>query len=86
MAEFIRTEEKVIEADEPVFEAIVFRESGLYNVSIVGGRTIISKVAECKKGKWTKNNSCPFCGAFIREEDRFRSFFCYHCGADMKGE
>ena len=97
MAEFIRPEEKVVNVNESViFEnktdsdfsvsaAIVFRKSGLYDVS-VGRRTIISKVAERKKGKWTKNNSCPFCGAFIREEDRFRSFFCYHCGADMRGE
>lgn len=58
MAEFIETEEKVIDIDEPVifenktdsdFEVsagIVFRKSGLYDVSIVGRRTIISKVAE----------------------------------------
>ena len=64
MAEFIRTEEKVVNVGEPViFEnntdsdfsvsaAIVFRKSGLYDVSIVGRRTIISKVAERKKGYW----------------------------------
>ena len=58
MAEFIRPEEKVVNVSEPViFEnntdsdfsvsaAIVFRKSGLYDVSIVGRRTIVSKVAE----------------------------------------
>lgn len=98
MAEFIRTEEKVVNVGEPVifenntdsdFEVsagIIFHKSGLYDVSVVGRRTIISKVAERKKGEWTKNNSCPFCGALIRKEDKFRSFFCYHCGADMRGE
>ena len=58
MAGFIRTEEKVVNVGEPViFEnntdsdfsvsaAIVFRKGGLYDVSIEGRRTIISKVAE----------------------------------------
>lgn len=66
MADFIRTEEKVVNVGEPVvFEnntdsdfsvsaAVVFRKSGLYDVSIVGRRTIISKLPEiirCKDCK-----------------------------------
>lgn len=58
MAEFIRTEEKVVNVGDPViFEnntdsdfsvsaAIVFRKSGLYDVSIVGRRTIVSKISK----------------------------------------
>ena len=69
MAEFIRTEEKVVNVGEPViFEnntdsdfsvstAIVFRKSGLYDVSIVGRRTIVSKVAERKTGA---DSGCTF--------------------------
>lgn len=110
MAEFTRTEEKVVNVGEPViFEnntdsdfsvsaAIVFRKSGLYDVSIVGRKTIISKVERTnvkeRAGKWIRDNSnwfetmfkCSECGALIRNEDKFRSFFCYHCGADMRGE
>jgi transcription elongation factor Elf1 len=53
-----------------------------------------SAQSERKKGKWIKDDSdwfetmfkCSECGALIRKEDKFRSFFCYHCGADMRGE
>ena len=72
MAEFIGTEEKVIDVDEPVifenktdsdFEVsagIVFRKSGLYDVSIVGRRTIISKVAERKERMMPKVDPLHF--------------------------
>ena len=108
MAEFIGSEEKVIEVDESVifenktdsdFEVsagIIFHKSGLYDVSIVGRRTIVSKVertnAKERTGKWIKDDGdwfetmfkCSECGALIKKEDKFRSFFCYHCGADMR--
>jgi len=53
-----------------------------------------SAQSERKKGEWIKDDSdwfetmfkCSECGALIRKEDKFRSFFCYHCGADMRGE
>lgn len=108
MAEFIRTEEKVVNVGEPViFEnntdsdfsvsaAIVFRKSGLYDVSIVGRRTIISKVTERKKGEWKVEE---WTGDFYYEcsecKEVFRLFdetlqdlynFCPNCGADMRGE
>lgn len=99
MVEFTGGNSKSINADEHIiFEnntdsdfsvsaAIVFRKSGLYDVSIVGRRTIISKVAERKKGEWTKNNSCPFCG-FLPwyARDIHELSFCPNCGADMRGE
>ena len=97
MAEFIRTEEKAINVDEPViFEnntdsdfsvsaAIVFRKSGLYDVSIVGRRIIVSKVAERKKGRWFWTDgmyACDQCHEVLDE----KSPFCPMCGADMRGE
>ena len=108
MAEFIGGEEKVVNVGEPIiFEnntdsdfsvsaAIVFRKSGLYDVSIVGKRTIVSKVerinAKERTGEWIRDDGdwfetmfkCSECGALIKKEDKFRSFFCYHCGADMR--
>ena len=95
MAEFIRTEEKAVNVGEPViFEnntdsdfsvsaAIVFRKSGLYDVSIVGRRTIISKVAERKTGRWIDDN-CSECGQYVYHGD-VRNF-CPNCGADMRGD
>ena len=42
---------------------------------------------ERKTGKWTKDNSCPFCG-FLPwyERDIHTLSFCPNCGADMRGE
>lgn len=105
MAEFIRTEEKVVNVDEPViFEnntdsdfsvsaAIVFRKSGLYDVSVVGKRTIISKVAERQTGKWVDKGGyieCSNCGCLapsVECADNVlwkKSSFCPDCGAKMQ--
>ena len=42
---------------------------------------------ERKKGEWTKDNSCPFCG-FLPwyERDIHTLSFCSNYGADMRGE
>ena len=49
---------------------------------------------ERKKGKWVNCYTdgyrnmckCSECGARIDIQEEFKSFFCYHCGADMRGE
>ena len=49
---------------------------------------------ERKKGKWVGYDSdwlktmckCSECGAMIDINEKYRNFFCYHCGADMRGE
>ena len=48
---------------------------------------LMSLEPERKKGEWTKNNSCPFCG-FLPwyESDIHTLSFCPNCGADMRGE
>ena len=47
---------------------------------------------ERKNGKWVNCYTdgfgnmckCSECGAMIDIQEKFRSFFCYHCGADMR--
>lgn len=58
MAEFIRTEEKVVNVGGPV----IFENSDWFETMF----------------------KCSECGALIKKEDKFRSFFCYHCGAKGK--
>lgn len=105
MAEFTRGNEKCISAREPiVFEnkteskyevcaGIVFHKSGIYEVSVIGNRTIVCEVLKRKPGKWVCD-TCSKCGknlwdyfhysedgAIIEEPN-----FCPNCGADMRGE
>lgn len=38
-------------------------------------------------GDWLKTMcKCSECGAMIDINEKYRNFFCYHCGADMRGE
>lgn len=40
-----------------------------------------------KKGRWTSDNSCPFCGFQPwYEHDIHTLSYCPNCGADMRGE
>ena len=49
---------------------------------------------EWKKGKWVGYDGdwlktmckCSECGAMIDVNEKYRNFFCYHCGARMDGE
>ena len=42
---------------------------------------------ERKKGEWTKDNACQFCGYQPwYERDIHTLNFCPNCGADMRGE
>lgn len=49
---------------------------------------------ERKKGKWVTYDGdwfktmfkCSECGAMIDIDEKDRNFFCYHCGADMRGD
>ena len=55
------------------------------NIDAIDAQPTIEQ--ERKKGEWTKNNSCPFCG-FLPwyESDIHTLSFCPNCGADMRGE
>ena len=49
---------------------------------------------EREKGKWVGCDDdwlktmckCSECGAMIDINEKYRNFFCYHCGARMDGE
>jgi len=42
---------------------------------------------ERKRGAWTDDNACPFCGFQPwYERDIHTLSFCPNCGADMRGE
>lgn len=48
---------------------------------------MLSAQLERKKGTWTKDASCPFCGFQPwYEKDIHTLSFCPHCGADLRGE
>ena len=72
---------------------IIFRKSGVYDVTITGNKTIVSKVSERKKGKWLCSDDlyetavCSCCGWDTTEPwQHIKSWFefCPHCGADMR--
>ena len=102
MAEFIGGNEKDISVGEPiVFEnkteckfevcaGVVFHKSGVYEVSVVGNRTIVSEVPNGKTGKWIFDGDCykcNKCGAVYGWwADSQTSNYCPNCGADMRGK
>ena len=57
-------------------------------------KALPSTQPERKKGKWVGYDGdwlktmckCSECGAMIDINEKYRNFFCYHCGADMRGE
>ena len=57
-------------------------------------REIQSTRQERKKGKWIRCDpdgfgnmlKCSECEARIDINEKYRNFFCYHCGARMDGE
>ena len=100
MAEYYYNEEVVVKRNEPIiFEnntdsdfdvsaGIIFRKSGIYQVYVGDGRTVISKVENSfkpMKGKWTKENACEFCGFHPWYEFDIHTLSFYpNCGADMR--
>ena len=68
------------------------RNQWRYDVTAL--KAVPSAQTERKKGKWVRCDTdgfrnmrkCSECGARIDIHEEFRSFFCYHCGADMRGE
>lgn len=106
MAEFISSNEKTVDIGDPVFfenktdsnyevsAGIIFKKSGVYEVSIVGNKTCVTKVGERKTGRWV-DGCCSACGIskynFITichgdEEPRGTWTYCPSCGSYNGGE
>ena len=72
-----------------VSAGIVFHKSGLYEVSIIGNKTIVSKAMQRKKGEWIQKPNiygvayCSECDYELLTND---TNFCPNCGAMMIGE
>lgn len=101
MAEFFDSKEKIVDVNEPVvFEnktdssfdidtGVIFHESGIYEVSILGNRTIVSKITERNWAKWNYIDDgyidifqCSRCKRFFN----IATSFCPYCGATMLKE
>jgi len=62
--------------------------------TLVNAEQLPSAQPERKRGKWIRYDGdwlktmckCSECGAMIDINEKYRNFFCYHCGARMEGE
>lgn len=102
MAEFVGEEPISVGVDEPItFEnktdtafdvdcGIVFRKSGLYRVSIVGGHMSVAVEPERKTGQWINHRNdnghniadCSVCGNAIQWfDDDMKPRYCCMCGS-----
>ena len=83
--------------DEIRKDTVIIRNAGGYFGTIpseVITGELPSAQPERKTGKWVKYDGdwfktmfkCSECGAMIDINEKYRNFFCYHCGADMRGE
>ena len=104
IAEFVYSGEKLVDVNEPIiFEnktgssfdvnvGVIFHKSGIYEVSIMGNRTIVSKVGDRKIGYWKKDYRfrilqsysyiCSECGKHHKEKYPY----CPSCGSKMEGQ
>ena len=106
MAEFIGEKDKNVNIVEPiVFEnktdsafevsaGIVFHKNGIYEVSVLKNKTIVSKVTEQKTGKWINQDegaSYPIECSECHKEPLLDAYgyyvfsdYCPHCGIKME--
>ena len=75
--------QKALASHQRMYDA----KSGIEWVPVFWIENLPSAQPERKKGKWTKENSCEFCGFQPWfERDIHTLSYCPNCGADMKGE
>lgn len=107
MTKFIGGNEKTVDVGDPVFfenktdsnyevsAGIIFKKSGVYEVSIAGNRTCVTKVTERKSGKWINHRNvnglnivdCDQCGHSIQWFDGDETpKYCCMCGSYNGGE
>ena len=89
------------DSDFNVGVGIVFRKSGIYEISINDKTTTVTKISERKTGKWIYGENeygidgyhCDKCGFFVPWDyvHKFINYiedykFCPNCGAKMEDE
>lgn len=95
MAEYVNEDKPIIfknetDSDFNVGVGIVFRKSGIYEISINDKTTIVTKVSERKTGRWIDHAEegyveCPFCHSATNCDDNISELhFCFSCGARME--
>ena len=71
----------------PVQHDMTSIEPGMTRIGILQAIQEQPTIEERKKGAWTDDKACPFCGFQPwYERDIHTLSFCPNCGADMRGE
>lgn len=75
---------RLIDADAYIAE---FEQMPMIQDAIRKSLEHMPTIEERKRGTWTDNNDCPFCGFQPwYERDIHTLSYCPNCGADMRGE
>ena len=97
MAEYVNEDKPMIivnetDSDFNVGVGVIFRKSGIYEISVNDKTTIVTKVSGCKTGRWIDHVEdgyveCPFCHSATNCDDNISDLhFCFSCGARMEEE
>ena len=92
MAEYVNENNPIIiknetDSDINVGVGVVFRKSGIYEITITDSTITVTKVSERKTGQWIDRNdnvaTCSECG---KRWGLYRMLkYCPNCGARMDG-
>lgn len=92
MAEYVNEDKPIIiknetDSDFNVGVGIIFRKSGIYEISINDKTTIVTKVSERKTGRWIPctKNGLPLSEMAYREGQKWYGYKCSNCNFIYKG-
>ena len=92
MAEYVNEDKPIIiknktDSDFNVGVGIIFRKSGIYEISINDKTTIVTKVSEHKTGRWIPctKNGLPLSEMAYREGQKWYGYKCSNCNFIYKG-
>jgi hypothetical protein len=102
MAEYVNEDKPMVivnetDSDFNVGVGVVFRKSGIYEISVNDRTTTVTRVSKRKTGQWIKIEEgikialygCSECGRRIYDDRGYDPYVDYpycHCGARMEGE
>lgn len=94
MAEYVNEDKPMIivnetDSDFNIGVGVIFRKSGIYEISVNDKTTTVTKVSERKTGRWI-DGKCNRCGThapyWAMASTYYLSEYCPHCGAYMVTE